>query len=149
MGAILVIEDNLVQGKEMTMVLTAELRSAGLYHRIVWALNKKEALYHMEHQAFDLISIDGSFPSSYESEPSQYFALKILEHLGRINYKGRIIFYSEFYDDVKVATGKVVSGKPVHAYSKVSTMRRPLSVDSSEASISQWAEICAALISVG
>lgn len=148
MGAILVIEDDMSQGRKMTRVLTAMLRLAGLCHRVVWALNRDEALYHLKHQEFDLISVDGSFPASSKSESSQYFGLKMLEHLGRINYKGRVIFYSEFCDDVLVAKGKVISGKLVQAYGKISDAWGPLESDLPEASILEWTQVCVYLLKV-
>lgn len=146
MGAILVIEDNLSQGKEMTRVLVAVLRPAKLNHRVVWALNGHEALYHLQYPGIDLVSVDGSFPETYKSESSKASALKILRALGMANYAGRTIFYSKSRDDVRKANGMEISGKSVQAYRKVSVAQYSPESDVPEASILEWAQECVKLL---
>lgn len=118
--SVLIVEDLPELGKALLRSLFEAANEAEISIEVDLVTNREDALRLLGEKEYDLVSVDGRFPSVPDGDVPDYAGLVLIFHLRKMpRQPGFIIFYSADASLLHTASLIPKSYPPVHVISKV------------------------------
>lgn len=118
--SVMIVEDLPELGKALLRNLCEAANEAEIFVAVDLVTNTEGALHLLGEKIYDLVSVDGRFPSAPDSDVSDSAGLELLFHLRKMSRPpGSIIFYSADASLLHAASLIPKNYPPVHVLSKV------------------------------